>query len=88
MATATDTAQARAVTPECAWPTLDSVEEGARRVRRAYVETRHKAEDAAAEARLTVRRHPLASVVTGMAAGAFLGAVCGLAVSWFARARR
>jgi hypothetical protein len=86
MATATETARATATEP-CAWPTLDTVEEGARRVRRALVDARHAAEDAAADARLTVRRHPIASVAAGAAAGAVLGAAFGAAVTFFTRRR-
>jgi hypothetical protein len=69
----------------CSWPTLDTFEEGARRVRRAMVDARHSAEDAAAEARLTVRRYPLASVTAGAASGALVGAACGLVVALLTR---
>ena len=86
MATATETPRATATEP-CAWPTFDTVEEGARRVRRAVVDARHAAEDAAADARLTVRRHPIASVAAGVATGAVLGAAFGLAFAFVARPR-
>jgi hypothetical protein len=88
MATATETARTSAATEPCAWPTLDTFEEGTRRVRRALVDARHTAEDVAADARLTVRRHPITSVAAGMAAGAFVGAACGIAVALFARRDR
>jgi len=87
MTTATQTAQGSAPVGACAWPTLDAVEEGTRRARRAFVDVRHKAEDAAADARLTVRRHPLAAVAAGVATGALLGGVCGFFVAWFAPTR-
>lgn len=85
MATATEAV--RAVTPDCAWPSMEAVEEGARRVRRAYTDTKQKVEDSTAEARLAVRRRPLASVAAGIGVGACLGAVCGLIVAWSARTR-
>ena len=86
MATATETVQGPAATAgPCAWPAFDSVEEGTRRVRRALVDARHKAEDAATDARLTVRRHPLTAVGAGMATGAVLGAAVGFVFAWFAR---
>jgi len=86
MATARELVQE--ATPECAWPTMEAIEDGARRVRRAYTESKQKVEDAAAEARLSVRRHPLTSVATGLAAGACFGAVFGLVISWSTRARQ
>jgi len=88
MATATETVQGSAAPAgPCAWPAFDSVEEGTRRVRRAFVDARHKAEDVATDARLTVRRHPLTAVGAGMAAGAVLGAACGFVFAWFAGTR-
>jgi ElaB/YqjD/DUF883 family membrane-anchored ribosome-binding protein len=88
MATATETVQGLAAQAGAyAWPTLDAVEEGTRRARRALVDVRHKAEDAAADARLAVRRHPLAAVGVGLATGAFIGAACGLVFAWLTRSR-
>jgi hypothetical protein len=89
MATATGAAQASpAPAGPCAWPSFDTAEEGARRVRRALVDVRHKTEDAAADARLTVRRHPLAALSAGVATGALFGAAFGLLVAWLTRPGR
>jgi len=88
MATATEAVHGSAANAgPCAWPTFDAVEEGTRRARRALVDVRHKTEDAAADARLAVRRHPLAAVGAGVATGALLGAVCGFVFAWFTRPR-
>lgn len=69
------------------WPTAEGVEENLREVRRAVTQVRHAAEDAAAEAALTIRRHPLRAVGTSAFVGAAIGAVIGFGAGWFARRR-
>jgi ElaB/YqjD/DUF883 family membrane-anchored ribosome-binding protein len=84
MATAT---RAESPSEPARWPTAEGVEENLRDVRRAVTQVRHAAEDAAAEAALTIRRHPLRAVGTSAVVGAAIGAVIGFGAGWFARRR-
>lgn len=62
-------------------PVRGAVQENLRDVRRAVVAGRHAVEDCAAEATLTVRRHPLAAVGLAAGVGALLGAAIGFAIA-------
>lgn len=66
---------------------LDALKENVRQMRRAVVRGRHAAEDMAAGAALTVRRHPLAAMATALCAGLAAGAVAGFFVGRNGRTR-
>jgi ElaB/YqjD/DUF883 family membrane-anchored ribosome-binding protein len=68
-------------------PVRSAVEENMRDVRQAVVAGRHAVEDAAADARLQVRRHPFVSLGVAMAIGTLLGCLFGFAVGRSGRAR-
>lgn len=80
--------QAEPTTEPCGWPTREEVEETLRAARRAMTSARHSAEDLAADAVSTVRRHPLRSIGAAMFAGAVAGSVVGLGAAFFMRPRR
>jgi hypothetical protein len=67
---------------------MESVEENLRQARRVVNATRHAAEDAATEAALRIRRHPLTAVGAAVVAGAIAGGLIGFGAAWFARSRR
>lgn len=69
-------------------PVLETVEERARRARRAIVKGRHTAEDLVADTTLRVRRHPLRALAAATCIGAMAGGLFGLAVGWLVRAPR
>jgi ElaB/YqjD/DUF883 family membrane-anchored ribosome-binding protein len=85
MATAT---QSEKMTDPCRWPTMESVEDRLRQARRAANTARHAAEDAASEAALNIRRHPLTAVGAAAAVGALAGGLVGFGAGWFMRKRR
>lgn len=75
MATAIRFKELRQAFPEgFAWPSRQQIDERVRNARRAINDARHTAEDVAAEATVTVRRHPLSSVAAAAGAGVLLGA--------------
>ena len=82
MATAVRTADTRGGAAPCAWPVLESIEDRARRARRAIAGARQATEDAAADVRFEVRRHPLAAMGLAAAAGVFAGCLFGLVAGW------
>jgi len=69
-------------------PVLETVEEKARRARRAIVKGRHTAEDLVADTSLRVRRHPLRAVAAATCVGAVAGGLFGLTVGWLVRGHR
>ena len=69
----------------CGWPTFDSMEEHVRAARRAAVAARHATEDFAADAVVTIRKHPLAAVGAAAAAGLLIGAAAGVYAAWCTR---
>jgi hypothetical protein len=75
MATAIRFSELRQAFPEgFTWPSRRQIEERVRLARRAMNDARHSAEDFAADATVTVRRHPLTSVAAAAGAGVLLGA--------------
>jgi ElaB/YqjD/DUF883 family membrane-anchored ribosome-binding protein len=70
------------------WPTREALEENFREVRRAATTARHAAEDAAAEAALTIRRHPLRAVGGAAVVAGVAGVLVGFGAGWFTRALR
>jgi ElaB/YqjD/DUF883 family membrane-anchored ribosome-binding protein len=56
---------------------LEAIEMNARKARRAAVRGRHAAEDAVADATLSVRRHPIGAVALAAGAGVVAGCVMG-----------
>jgi hypothetical protein len=70
------------------WPTREVLEENLREVRHAVTAARHAAEDVAADAALTIRRHPLRAVAGGVIVAGLAGVVVGFGAGWFARAGR
>ena len=75
MATAIRFSELRQAFPEgFTWPSRRQIEERMRTARRAIEDARHSAEDLAADATVTVRRHPLTSVAAAAGAGVLLGA--------------
>jgi ElaB/YqjD/DUF883 family membrane-anchored ribosome-binding protein len=85
---ATMTESAASAVKEYTQPLRAAVEANIRDVRRAVVAGRHAAEDAAAEATLHVRRHPLVSVGAAAAIGTVFGCLVGFAVGRYGGARR
>lgn len=68
-------------------PAVESFDENVRRqTRRAIVQGRHAAEDAAAAMVVRVRRHPLRAVAFAAGAGAVIGGLAGYAL-WLGRCR-
>lgn len=84
---ATMTKLAADAVKEYAEPIRTAVEENMRDVRRAVVAGRHAAEDAAAEATIQVRRHPVMSLGVAAGIGALLGCLIGFAVARCSGAR-
>ena len=66
----------------CAWPTLESMEEGVRTARRAVNDVRHATEDLVAGTALEVRRHPLTAVGLAATAGLMAGCAVGFGAAW------
>lgn len=87
MATAVRTQEGKGFHEQCAWPTLESMEEAVRTARRAVTSARNKTEDFVAGTTLEVRRHPLASIGLAAAAGLMTGVVFGFAGVWLWRNR-
>jgi ElaB/YqjD/DUF883 family membrane-anchored ribosome-binding protein len=79
--------EAFAATEPCRWPAFETFEEKLRDAQQRVRMARHGAEDAVAEAVLTIRRHPLRAVGAGAVIGAGVGALVGFAAGWFARTR-
>ena len=71
----------------CAWPAAEVFEENLREARRAVTSARHAAEDAVAEAALTIRRNPWRAVGAAVVIGAAGGAVAGFGAARLARTR-
>jgi ElaB/YqjD/DUF883 family membrane-anchored ribosome-binding protein len=86
MATMTELA-AHAVR-QYAEPLRTAVEENMRDVRRAVVAGRHAAEDAAGEAKIQVRRHPVVSLGIAAVIGTLFGCLIGFGVARCSGARR
>jgi ElaB/YqjD/DUF883 family membrane-anchored ribosome-binding protein len=61
-------------------PALRSVDENVRHTRRAFIKSRHAAEDLADETVLHVRRRPLSAVALTLAVGTFAGGLLGFAL--------
>lgn len=70
------------------WPAFEALEENLRDARRVAAKTRHAAEDAAGEAVLTIRRHPVRAVGVAAVAGTIIGAALGFAAAWAFRTRQ
>lgn len=68
-------------------PVLDTVEEKARRARRAIVKGRYGVEDLAHETTLQVRRRPLMAIAIATGAGALAGCLIGFAFGWRSHGR-
>lgn len=81
------TIQAERTTEPRTWPTIESVEENLRQARRAVNTARHAAEDAASEAALKIRRHPLRAVGAAVTFGMIVGGLVGLGAAAFWRRR-
>jgi ferric-dicitrate binding protein FerR (iron transport regulator) len=73
-------AQPQHASEPCRWPAREELEEKLRDARRVVTNARHSAEDLAADAASTVRRHSLRSISAVM----FAGAVAGFAVGFCA----
>jgi ElaB/YqjD/DUF883 family membrane-anchored ribosome-binding protein len=73
---------------ECPWPTMDVVEDAARKAKEAMREARHTAEDLTARTEDAVRRHPIATIGAALSVGAAFGCLFGLGVGWAARSKR
>jgi ElaB/YqjD/DUF883 family membrane-anchored ribosome-binding protein len=84
MATVTE---AERTTEPCRWPAAQAFDENLREARRVVTTVRHAAEDAAADAGLRIRRHPLRAVGAAVVVGAVGGALVGFGAGWFARTR-
>lgn len=84
MATATQTVHA---TELCRWPTEAALEEQLREVRRVASKARHAAENAVAEAALTIRDHPLRVVAGAVLVAGAAGLLVGFGAGWVARTR-
>jgi ElaB/YqjD/DUF883 family membrane-anchored ribosome-binding protein len=82
------TAWAELMTEPCAWPTREAFEETVREARRVATTARRAAEDAVAQAELTIRRHPLRAVSGAAGVAALAGALAGFGAGWLSRARR
>jgi hypothetical protein len=85
MATAT---QAGRVTEPGCWPTGEALEENLREVRRMATTARHAAEDAVAEAALSIRRHPLRALAGAAVVAGIAGMLVGFGAGWLARSNR
>jgi hypothetical protein len=70
------------------WPAFEALEQNLREARRVAAKTRNAAEDAADEALLTIRRHPVRAVGAAAVAGTFFGAALGFAAWWVFRTRQ
>lgn len=68
-------------------PVLDTVEEKARRARRAVAKGRYVAEDLAHGTTLQVRRRPLMAIAMATGAGALAGCLIGFALGWGSHGR-
>ena len=87
MAIATGAATAADAIKERLAPALDTLDEGMRQGRRAFVRGQHAAEDAAAAATRVVRRRPLRAVMIAAGAGALAGGAIGFVFGWLTRSR-
>lgn len=70
------------------WPTRAALEANLREARRVATTARNAAEDAAADAALAIRRHPLRVVAGAAAVTGIAGVLVGFGAGWCARTRR
>jgi ElaB/YqjD/DUF883 family membrane-anchored ribosome-binding protein len=66
-------------------PASETLEDNVRQARRAIVQGRYAAEDAAAATVLQVRRHPVVAIAVATGAGALAGCLIGFAIGSRAR---
>jgi ElaB/YqjD/DUF883 family membrane-anchored ribosome-binding protein len=69
-------------------PIREGLEENLRDVRRAVVAGRHAVEDAGAEARIQVRRHPFLSLGVALGVGTLFGCLIGFAAGRYGGASK
>ena len=72
---------------ECAWPTLDSLENAVRSAKHTVTSARNATEDFVAGTTLEIRRHPLTAVGVAATAGLITGVAFGIAGAWLWRRR-
>ena len=72
---------------QCAWPTLQSMENVVRSAKHTVNSARNATEDFVAGTAVDIRRHPLTAVGVAAAAGLFAGVAFGLAGAWVWRHR-
>lgn len=88
MATAVPTGEMKeAFGHQCAWPTLQSMENAVRSAKHTVNSARNATEDFVAGTTLEIRRHPLTAVGFAAAAGLVTGVAFGFAGAWFWRHR-
>ena len=70
---------------QCAWPTLQSMENAIRSAKHTASAARNATEDFVSGTELEIRRHPLTAVGFAAAAGLATGVAVGFAGAWFWR---